>query len=139
MSRVSRINGRARKVFEKNDNEVSLVSVIAQVAHNVNAAYCAALGDLSQVPWEDAPEWQRESCLKGVELHLANPDAGPEASHEAWFLDKKLNGWVYGEKKNVAMKIHPCMVAFNDLPVDQQAKDFIFRAVVLSLAEKVEE
>lgn len=48
---------------------------IARVCHEVNRAYCAALGDLSQPPWADAPEWQRKSALNGVAFALCNPVA----------------------------------------------------------------
>lgn len=108
---------------------------IAAVAHEVNRAYCAALGDTSQPPWEDAPEWQRVSARKGVDLHVDNPEAGPEASHKSWMAEKIATGWVYGEKKNPEAKppTHPCIVPFSKLPKEQQAKDFIFRAVVHAL------
>jgi hypothetical protein len=56
---------------------------IAKIAHEINLAYCAALGDTSQPPWEEAPEWQKASALAGVEMHLANPLATPEQSHES--------------------------------------------------------
>lgn len=107
---------------------------IAQVAHEVNQAYCAAIGDLSQLPWKDAPEWQRTSAINGVRFHLDNPGAGPEASHQSWLAEKEAAGWVYGPEKNAETKEHPCMLPFGELPVEQQAKDFIFRAVVHALA-----
>ncbi len=107
---------------------------IAQVAHEVNRAYCQALGDDSQPAWEDAPQWQRDSALLGVKLHTENPDAGPQASHESWMAQKTADGWVYGEKKDPEKKQHPCMVSFDELPPEQQAKDFIFRGVVHALA-----
>lgn len=34
---------------------------IAQVAHEINKAYCEAIGDNSQVSWENAPERQKDS------------------------------------------------------------------------------
>lgn len=105
---------------------------IARVCHEVNRAYCEALGDRSQVAWEDAPDWQISSAIKGVELHLQR-DAGPEASHEAWMAEKAATGWVYGPVKDADAKTHPCMVPFNELPVEQQAKDYLFRAVVHAL------
>jgi len=108
---------------------------IARVCHEVNRAYCQALGDDSQPTWEEAPGWQKESALKGVDLHTGTPGAGPEASHESWMKEKVETGWVYGEKKDPEAKTHPCMVPFAGLPVDQQAKDFIFRAVVHSLTD----
>ena len=89
---------------------------IARVTHEINRAYCQALGDFSQPAWEDAPEWQRDSALNGVTMHLENPDAEPEASHENWLKEKEADGWVYGPVKNPEKKEHPCMVPFSDLP-----------------------
>ena len=108
---------------------------IAQVAHELNRAYCAALGDDSQKPWADAPDWQKNSAITGVELHLANPNAGPEASHESWMSQKIEEGWVYGEEKDEEAKSHPCLVPFAELPVEQQAKDFLFRATVHAVGD----
>lgn len=102
---------------------------IARVCHEVNRAYCQALGDMSQPYWHDAPEWQRASARMGVDLHTMG-DFGPEASHISWMQQKLEEGWVYGPVKDAEKKEHPCMVPFADLPVAQQAKDFIFRAVV---------
>ena len=107
---------------------------IARVAHEVNRAYCQALGDHSQPAWEDAPQWQRDSALLGVQLHTENPDAGPQASHESWMAQKVADGWTYGPEKRPELKQHHCIVPFDALPVEQQAKDFIFRGVVHALA-----
>lgn len=106
---------------------------VARVCHEVNRAYCAALGDHSQVTWEDAPEWQRESARMGVDLHRMMPDAGPEASHIGWSNQKVADGWVYGPVKDATLKQHPCLVPFAQLPPEQQAKDYIFKAVVNAL------
>ena len=105
---------------------------IARVAHEINRAYCHALGDNSQPSWEDAPQWQKDSALLGVELHTSG-DHGPEASHESWSAQKLADGWKYGPVKDPEAKEHPCLVPFADLPREQQAKDFLFRAVVHSL------
>lgn len=106
------------------------VQKIAALAHTINAAYCAAIGDDTQTDWDSAPEWQKKSAIAGVEMHLANPDATPEQSHESW-LEQKLNeGWVYGETKDAEAKQHPCCVPYSELPVEQKAKDYIFRAAV---------
>jgi hypothetical protein len=106
------------------------VEAIARVCHEANAAYCAALGDHSQPSWEGAPDWQRQSAIAGVRFHLTNPDAGPAGSHENWLKDKLADGWVYGPVKDPDAKEHPCMVPFDQLPRQQQAKDYIFTAIV---------
>lgn len=105
---------------------------IARVCHEVNRAYCQALGDHSQPAWEDAPQWQKDSAMLGVKLHT-DKDVGPEASHESWMAQKRAEGWVNGPKKDPEAKTHPCIISFDQLPREQQAKDFIFRAVVHAL------
>ena len=107
---------------------------IAVVCHEVNREYCRALGDDSQKAWLAAPEWQRESAIDGVKFHLSAPNAGPEASHESWCDTKVADGWKYGAVKDEVKKEHPCLVPFAKLPVDQQAKDFIFSAIVRQLS-----
>ena len=109
------------------------IMTIASIAHTLNAAYCLSLGDTSQVAWELASEAQRNSCIHGVEMHLANPDATPEDSHASWLAHKVAEGWTYGEVKDEAAKTHPCCVPYDQLPAEQKAKDYIFRATVHAL------
>lgn len=107
---------------------------IARVAHEVNRAYCQALGDHSQPAWEQAPEWQRASARMGVDLHTMG-NFGPEASHISWCNQKVEDGWVYGPVKDADRRTHPCLMPFDQLPQAQQAKDFIFRGVVHALRD----
>ncbi len=109
--------------------ETQMIEQCAIAAHEVNRAYCAALGDDSQVAWEDAPEWQKDSARNGVRGAL-NPDQKPEDSHEGWMSQKAAEGWVYGEVKDPEAKTHPCMVPYDQLPEGQRAKDSIFLSVV---------
>jgi hypothetical protein len=106
---------------------------IARVAHEVNRAYCASLGDMTQLPWDQAPQWQKDSALQGVEFHLANPNSKPSDSHESWLKQKTADGWKYGEKKDPEKKEHPCFVPYDKLPKEQQAKDFLFLGVVRAM------
>ena len=107
---------------------------IAAAAHAVNAAYCLSLGDDTQKPWGEAPDWQKESAIKGVEFLLSNPDAPVSATHDSWTEQKLADGWIYGETKDEEAKTHPCLVPFEELPIEQKAKDHLFAAVVRSLS-----
>ena len=107
------------------------IESIAKVCHEANRAFCETLGDNSQPSWEEAPEWQKESAIRGVEFHL-NGEHGPEASHESWMKQKVDDGWEYGEVKDPENKTHPCIVPFDQLPAHQQHKDVLFRAIVHS-------
>jgi len=111
---------------------------IAQVAHELNKAYCESIGDHSQPEWNDAPEWQKSSAINGVQFHLDNPDASPSASHESWLKQKTEEGWKYGEVKNSETKEHPCFVPYEQLPTEQKAKDYLFRQTVHSLKKFIE-
>ena len=106
---------------------------IARIAHEINRAYCQALGDTSQPAWENAPDWQRSSAINGVQFHIDNPQAGPDHSHNEWLKEKEAGGWKYGPVKNPETKEHPCFVPYEPLPVEQKAKDYLFRAVVHAL------
>ena len=106
---------------------------IARVCHQANKAWCEANGDPSQRDWENAEQWQRDSAVEGVTFALENPDAPESAQHDAWAASKLRDGWKYGEQKNPELKTHPCLVAFDQLPAHQQAKDRLFRAIVRAL------
>lgn len=111
------------------------VLVIAQVAHAINTAYCLSLGDASVPVWEEAGEQHQQSLIAGVEMHLANPDATPEQSHESWLAQKLADGWAYGEVKDAEKKLHPCCMPYDQLPAEQKAKDYLFRSVVHALKD----
>jgi hypothetical protein len=113
------------------------ISRIAQTCHEANRAYCNAIGDYSQLPWEDAPTWQKHSAKEGVKFILQNPTAAPSASHESWMEVKRADGWVYGPVKDVEKKEHPCFVPYTELPEAQKAKDYIFGAIVRTMASFV--
>ncbi len=112
---------------------------IARVCHQINRAYCQALGDFSQPEWKDAPQWQKDSAIAGVQFHLANRYAGPQGSHESWLAQKEKDGWKYGPIKDAEKKEHPCIRPFHELPKEQQAKDYLFRETVLSLEPWLDE
>ncbi len=117
--------------------DVDKLYAIARVAHEINRAYCQAMGDDSQPSWDDAPDWQIKSAVNGVLFHLENPNAGPSASHENWMKEKIADGWKWGRFKNPETKEHPCIGPFEMLPIYQQVKDFLFRQVVHSLKDNL--
>lgn len=106
---------------------------IARVCHEANRAYCETLGDSSQSPWDSAPEWQKASARNGVLFHVSRLEKGikpsPSASHESWLEEKREQGWKFGPTKNAEMKEHPCFVPYDQLPIEQRRKDYIFAAI----------
>lgn len=114
------------------------VEKIAQIAHEINAAFCRSIGDNSQPSWQDAPEWQKSSAINGVNFHLENPNASPSAIHESWLKQKTEEGWKYGAVKNPETKEHPCFVPYEELPTEQKSKDYLFKQIIHSLKNELQ-
>lgn len=115
---------------------VEELEMLARIAHEANRAYCLYLGDGSQPPWEEAPEWQRRSAVEGVRGALAGNT--PMQSHESWLAVKKADGWKYGPAKNSELKEHPCFLPYYDLPQSQRVKDHMFVGVVRAADEALQ-
>lgn len=105
---------------------------VARVCHEANRAWQQVSGDPSvSPPWDDAPQWQRDSAVAGVREALDGATA--EQLHDAWTQEKLAAGWQYGPVKDAERRTHPCLVPYAQLPADQLAKDHLFRAIVTAL------
>jgi hypothetical protein len=102
------------------------VADVAYLCHEVNRAYCVALGDRTQPPWEEVERWQRDSAFEGVRNILQGKVLNPGDSHAYWCAHKKADGWVYGAQKDPLAKTHPCLVPFTELSLEQRVKDYLF-------------
>lgn len=109
------------------------VEQIAIVCHEANRAYCKVIGDNPQPSWEDAPQWQKDSVISGTLYRLHNRYGSGEETHNKWMNDKLEDGWTYGPVKDAVAKTHPCLVPYEKLPIEQQAKDYLFSYVVSAL------
>ena len=108
-------------------------AAIARVCHEANRAIQIITGDPAvSPPWDDAPDWQRDSAIKGVESALTG--ARPAQMHELWCEEKYAAGWTYGEVKDAEAKTHPCLVRYHELPDEQRVKDRLFVTIVRTLA-----
>ena len=43
--------------------------------------------------------------------------------HEVWAKSRMEQGWTYGEERNDALKHHPCLVPYEELPEVEKAYD----------------
>lgn len=109
------------------------ITSIAKVYHEANRAYCETIGDKSQKAWDDTDQWQRDSAISGVVFAIENPDAPASAQHDAWLSHKRNDGWIYGPEKDPVKKTHPCIVPYNELPIEQRRKDALFKAIVAAI------
>lgn len=106
------------------------IKATARLCHEANRILCESHGDFSQPKWNDAPDWQKESCEDGVRFHIDNPESTPEQSHENWMKHKLADGWRFGLIKNPEKKTHPCLRPYDELPLEQRKKDEMFSLIV---------
>lgn len=119
-----------KKVSENMTN--TEIAYIAACCYNANKFYCEALGDFSQPSWDDAPHEIKRSAVNGVLFVLDNQNMTSADQHENWMKVKLADGWVYGKEKDMEKKTHPCLVPYDQLPKDQQFKDYLFRLSVVN-------
>lgn len=46
-----------------------------------------------------------------------------ENVHEVWAQSRISQGWTYGPERNDALKHHPCLVPYEELPEEEKAYD----------------
>jgi len=111
------------------------ITDIAQVIYAANRELQVIFGDPEPSPdWYDAPEYQRRETIASAAEALADPGRTPEQNHQGWMDRLQADGWHYGETKDPEAKTHPCLVPFDELPEEQQAKDRLFLAIIRALA-----
>lgn len=118
------------QTLKKRELTEKQVEYVARLCHEVNRAVCMVNGDGSQVAWEDAPDWQKQSAMDGVRKAVVAPFLSPAENHEGWMEIKLRDGWRYGPIKDASQKVHPCLLPYKSLPPHEKIKDQIFMAVV---------
>lgn len=106
---------------------------IAEVIHEAIRVVQRRVGEDVSPPWPEAPDWMKESTLKGIIGVFAGKSA--RESHEAWMAERESAGWTYGPVKSIADRVSPNLIPYDELPVEQQVKDHLFAAIVRSFTE----
>ena len=106
------------------------IDLIARTCHETNRILQTANNEEPSLPWHLAPKWQKDSAIEGV-LNALNGQTAEEL-HISWVEHKLAEGWIWGPVKDEALKTHPCIDSYSELPEEQKIKDEMFRAVVKS-------
>lgn len=117
-----------------------VLEACARAGHEMNRTFCLATGDYSQLPWDEAPRWQQDSCKAGVHFVWKKGwDTKPGDSHQSWLDHKAADGWKWGPVKDPALREHPSFKPFDQLPKSEQQKDMLFITAVLAMAGAIKE
>lgn len=101
---------------------------IARLCHEANRVLQTTFDDPVNPPWDELSDDLKDSTYIGVMKALEG--ATPEELHESWREERISQGWTWGHPLDHEKKIHPNLVPYEDLPVDQLAKDAMFLAIV---------
>lgn len=58
-------------------------------------------------------------------------------THEVWAENRMKEGWKYGKERNDAEKLHPCLVAYEELAESEKEYDRSTAMETLKLIEKL--
>jgi len=78
-----------------------------------------------------------EAYAKYAEEKSEKADMYRKLEHERWVRFHVLNNWKYGPVRNNAEKIHPLLVPFDNLSLEEQAKDDFAWELLKDVAEKL--
>ncbi len=124
--------------------DASTIRMIAHACHERNRQFCIQNNEQDLAPaWEIMNEELKAATINGVEFTLekmrenemrssplplngAFVQIQAKLNHENWCIMKQSQGWVYGPKKDFALKTHHCLVSYDKLPASQKMKDFLF-------------
>ena len=116
--------------------EMWKIDACAHAAHEAVRAYAkttAADGDLLANPWDHCDDAARAAARATVYRLIDCRSLTPEQAHEVWVASMVGLGWKKGRTKNVLAKTHPCLVEWDDLDHEIQAKDALFLDVAKAM------
>lgn len=98
-----------------------------------NGARIAAIGanaPIIPVWWIEREDAFKTQFLKVIERQMGEQRSkSPEELHGSWMQAYFVMGWVYGEKYDRELKIHPDLVPYADLGQLERDKDAVFVAL----------
>ncbi len=57
--------------------------------------------------------------------------------HDVWAAGRITNGWKYGKERNDTLKLHPCLIPYEELPESEKEFDRATAISTLKLIEKM--
>lgn len=97
--------------------------IIAKIIHQCWVSHQIAVGQ----PYNDRlTDAQRESLLSGYRKFINNPTMTCQQNHEEWMEHRLANGWTLGPVKDEALKQHPDLIPYDQLPAVEKTKNEVF-------------
>jgi hypothetical protein len=106
---------------------------IAHVCHEVNRVMQTIQGDPApSPPWDDASDLVKDTLINAVRMIRMNYSS--EEMHQEWLDRYTGQGWKWGPEKNSALRTHPCLIPYHELPDLQRHKTEMIRINVIRMS-----
>lgn len=79
-----------------------------------------------------------KSSLQMLQLNDNELEMMAFIEHCRWSWERRLNGWLYSEKRDNSLKHHNCLLPYEELPAHEQEKDRIMVRFIPSLLHDLE-
>ena len=90
----------------------------------------AAGAPIIPIPWDEREDDFRRQFREVIERQMGEVRSrSPEELHGSWMQSYITMGWVYGEKYDREMRVHPDLVPYADLGQLERDKDAVFIAL----------
>lgn len=107
---------------------MSDTAAVWELIEQAHGDIAATVREMLKQPPHDPSNFGTESQQRriGVMQTMASDCRTEEQRHSAWMAHHESQGWVWGEQYSESGKTHPNLVAWEQLPVTEQAKARIF-------------
>ena len=119
----------------KQDDRASVqtLDVIAELGWEAHRAWEKIIGEPPSLTWDQLSPDRKRDLLDSVRYLIDHPITSVSTQHDHWRATRASQGWQAGEDRDVAQKLHPNMVSFDELPFSQQMKARLWRHIVFAV------
>jgi hypothetical protein len=111
---------------------------LGRLQHALRREIARMFGDGSIPPdWDEAPAWMHADSETGA-LAMLVSELDARAEHARWMNAKIADGWRWGAVRDDALKLHPSIRPFGELPPGEQLKDITMVALTRELRQFID-
>ena len=104
---------------------------IAKVCHNAHNVICKSAG-MHIIPWEKKSKEHKKTVADSLDKILNGTIRTPEEAHFNFVMNKREDGWEYGDDYSTRKKTNPRLCDWEVLDEIDQMKEEMFFAVASS-------
>lgn len=113
------------------------IQQIAQLCHESGRLFSKIIGAEAPPDWESLTPDEKAEIIALVDYRIENTNAPFSAQHAKWKDNKIAAGWKFGKIFNEDKKTHPCIIPYDELPINTRRADAIAVAIINAMTVKI--